>query len=98
MAYGLAQEGANVAITYATSGESALSIVQDIEDKYKVTCRAYAMHVTDANQVQGTLAKIHDDFKSIDVFVANAGISRQGNAEVKQRSYKALKLTILLDL
>lgn len=89
MAYGLARSGANVAITYAKSGESALSIVQDIKDKYKVTCRAYEMHVTDVNQVQGTLAKIHDDFKSIDIFVANAGISRQGNAEVTKKKVHA---------
>ncbi|KAI8341716.1 hypothetical protein BC941DRAFT_345694 [Chlamydoabsidia padenii] len=81
MAHGLAEAGANVAITYNTSDESAKTIVHDIESKYNVKCKAYSMQVTNPDQVQTTLAKIHEDFKSIDIFVANAGISRQGNSE-----------------
>ncbi|CAO3579992.1 unnamed protein product [Absidia cylindrospora] len=81
MTYGLAEAGANVAFTYLSSEESAKKMVEDIEVKYGVTCRVYPMRVTDAEQVQATIAKINEDFKSIDIFVANAGISIQGNAE-----------------
>ncbi|KAI8088736.1 uncharacterized protein BX664DRAFT_331254 [Halteromyces radiatus] len=81
MTYALAEAGANVMITYNTSATSAEQIVRDIQDKYKVQCRAYAMQVTNADQVKATVDRIYKEMTSIDIFVANAGISHLGKAE-----------------
>lgn len=74
VAHSLAEAGANVAIWYH-SNKSALDRAAEIEKRYNVKCRAYAVDVTDEHAVWHAVHSIAADFNDrLDIFVANAGI------------------------
>ncbi|KAI9264211.1 hypothetical protein BDA99DRAFT_536936 [Phascolomyces articulosus] len=77
---GLAESGADVALMYVSS-DSTHDTAAKIAEEFNVTCKAYKADISDAQQTQEAIEQIHKDFGRIDVFVANAGISMNGNAE-----------------
>ncbi|KAI1504123.1 short chain dehydrogenase [Biscogniauxia marginata] len=75
IAHAYAEAGANVAIWY-NSNKKALEKAADIEEKYGVKCKAYAVNVTTWETVQAAVDEIVRDFNGrLDVFVANSGIA-----------------------
>lgn len=84
MSKALAESGADVALMYVSS-ETTHDTAAAIGKEFGVTCRAYKADIGNAEQVQKAVDQIHKDFGSIDVFVANAGISSRGAAEVKMK-------------
>ena len=78
IALGLAEDGADVAISYRRDEESAAATVADIE---ALGCRAAAFcaSVDDAEQAADLAGSVLDEFGAVDVFVHNAGIASRGN-------------------
>jgi NAD(P)-dependent dehydrogenase (short-subunit alcohol dehydrogenase family) len=72
IALALAEEGANVAITYRDSEEQAQQTVRDLE---ALGVRAIALHanVREPESVRRAVARVADEFGSIDILVSNAG-------------------------
>ncbi|KAF7728120.1 intercellular trafficking and secretion [Apophysomyces ossiformis] len=81
MSKALAEAGADVAVMYV-SDDNTHTTAKEIGEQYGVACRAYKAEITDAKAVQAAIEAIHADFGHIDVFVANAGVSKGGPAEV----------------
>ncbi|KAG9522903.1 NAD(P)-binding protein, partial [Aureobasidium melanogenum] len=75
-----AEAGANVAIWY-NSNTVAHDRAAEIEKEYGVSCKAYKVNVTDAEDVKRGLTQSVQDLNGrLDIFVANAGIPwTQGN-------------------
>lgn len=78
-----AQAGADIALWYNST--PAEQLATDISNKYQVKCKAYKCSVQNFYEVESTIAKIHEDFGRIDIFVANAGIGSK-NCPVAQAS------------
>lgn len=66
-----AKNGYNVLIS-SRSLERAESAAKTIETEYKVKSKGYAMDLLDVNNIRHVFKEIENDFKSIDVFVANS--------------------------
>ena len=49
----------------------------DMKEKYKLDIKNYKMDISDYGQVREVFNKIFSDFESVDVLVANAGISEK---------------------
>jgi 3-oxoacyl-[acyl-carrier protein] reductase len=73
IARALAAAGAKVAITARNQDKLAETVA--IIEEQGGTCRAYAMDVTDEEQVQTAIQAILSDFGQIDLLVNNAGIA-----------------------
>ncbi|ODQ81176.1 hypothetical protein BABINDRAFT_160569 [Babjeviella inositovora NRRL Y-12698] len=67
-----AQAGADVAIWYNTS--PADDKAAELAAKYGVKCIAYKCAIGDATDVANTIKQQVEDFGTIDIFVANAGV------------------------
>ena len=75
VAHALAEAGANVAIWY-NSNKEALTKASEIEQTYKVKCRAYQVNVTSWEAVESAVDRIVSEFGGrLDVFVANSGVA-----------------------
>lgn len=72
-ALSLADLGADVAISYAASGDRALSVVSDVERK-AVRAKAFKADQADPAQVAALVADVHREFGRLDILVANAGV------------------------
>ncbi len=72
IALALAEEGANVAITYRDSAEQAAQTVCELES---LGVRSAAIHANlrDPTSIRGAVAKAAAEFGSIDILVNNAG-------------------------
>ena len=71
----LASHGANVAFTYSQSVDSANQLVSEITD-LGVVCKAYKSNAASFNESQELVDDILKDFKSFDVLINNAGITK----------------------
>ena len=69
-----AQHGVNVAFTYNSNKEAADEIAKDLESKYGIKARAYALDILDTDQFKPLFLEIDKDFDRIDFFVSNAMI------------------------
>ena len=69
----LAEEGADVAITYASSADKAAAVVAGIQALGR-RARAYAVDSGDAAALRDGIARIAADFGRIDILVNNAGV------------------------
>lgn len=67
-----AQAGADVAIWY--NSKPADDKAENLAKTYGVKCKAYKCNVGDSEKVEATIDQIVEDFGTIDIFVANAGI------------------------
>ena len=71
----LAANGANIAFTYSQSVNSANKLVCEITD-LGVVCKAYKSNAASFNESQELVNKILKDFKTFDVLINNAGITK----------------------
>ncbi len=72
MAYEMASRGYNVALAARRSLEE---MAKDIADKHGLVAKAYALDVTDADAVYRCLQQVAEEFYSLDIVIANAGIA-----------------------
>jgi len=70
-----AKNGANVAFTYSSSEEAALSLQNELE-KEGVKAKAYKSDAANYQQAQELAEEVVKEFGSIDILVNNAGITK----------------------
>ncbi|OZJ06144.1 hypothetical protein BZG36_00960 [Bifiguratus adelaidae] len=76
----LAAAGADVAITYVSS-DATHETARQVSQEFGVKCLAYKAEITDHVAIAGALNAIAKDYGKLDILVANAGISANGNTE-----------------
>jgi 3-oxoacyl-[acyl-carrier protein] reductase len=69
----LADEGANVAISYVASPDKAKAVVQELEAK-GVRARAFQADQADRQQVERLVGDVREHFGRLDILVNNAGL------------------------
>ncbi|KAJ0420568.1 hypothetical protein BJY00DRAFT_323797 [Aspergillus carlsbadensis] len=74
VAEAMAEAGAGVGMWYH-SNDVAIQKAKELAQMHKVRAIPYKVDVSDAQQVQDTIAKAAADFGKIDVFIANAGMA-----------------------
>jgi sorbose reductase len=70
----MAEANGHVALLY-NSNDAAIQRAEDLAKQHGVKTQAYKVDVSNASDVQATIAKIVADFGKLDVFVANAGMA-----------------------
>lgn len=71
----LAELGADVAITFASSEEAANGVKDEIESKGR-RAKALQANAVDFNKAEDVIAEITGDWDKLDILVNNAGITR----------------------
>ncbi len=69
----LAEDGADVAISYAASADKAEAIVSELEAK-GVRAAAFKADQADPAQVEGLVKAVDERFRRLDILVNNAGV------------------------
>ncbi len=77
IALSLADAGADVALTFLNSKESAESLVEEIRAKGR-KAKAYQSNASDFSQANELVQKIIQEFGKLDILVNNAGITKDG--------------------
>jgi len=95
-ARGLAEMGADVAITYSSRAEGGEKNAKELHETYGVKAKAYKCDVGDYASVQKLVADVIKDFGKIDAFVANAG--RTANCGILDGNIEAWNEVIQTDL
>ena len=72
----LAREGADVPGIYAGNQELAEKVCQECRERYGVRAGSYCCNVADFEAAKETVAKIKEDFGTVDILINNAGITR----------------------
>jgi 3-oxoacyl-[acyl-carrier protein] reductase len=70
-----AQNGANVAITYSSSAESALALENEL-NALGIKSKGYKSNAADFNEAQKLVDDVMADFGNIDILINNAGITK----------------------
>ena len=73
--YAFAAKGCDVAFTYATKADTANEIMADVESKYGVKARAYALNILEPETYKDVYTEFDKDFDRLDFFISNAIIS-----------------------
>ena len=73
----LAQEGANVALTYRSHPEEAKEVARKIVEMGR-KAMAYQIDVSDYAAAQGMVDKVVEEFGGLDILVCNAGMNWDG--------------------
>jgi len=73
--YAFAEQGCNVAFTYASSADTANEIVADVEAKYGIKARAYLLNILEPDTYKDVYTLFDADFDRLDFFISNAIIS-----------------------
>ncbi|WP_063061195.1 SDR family NAD(P)-dependent oxidoreductase [Nocardia sienata] len=76
-ALALADEGADVAISYSSSADQAEAVVADLEAK-GVRAAAFQADQSDAAQAAGLIRSVVQQFGKLDILVNNAGVTVAG--------------------
>ncbi len=71
----LAKHGANIAFTYSSSVDSAISLTEEISS-LNVKCKGYQSNAANFEDSQKLVDQILLDFDNIDVLINNAGITK----------------------
>jgi 3-oxoacyl-[acyl-carrier protein] reductase len=71
-----AQNGANIAFTFASSVEKARAFEVELSEKYGVKAKGYQSDASDFNAAQTLADQVVADFGNIDVLINNAGITK----------------------
>lgn len=71
-----AQNGCNVAFTFASSVEKAKVLEKELSEKYDVKVKGYQSDASDFDAAQKLVDDVLKDFGGVDVVVNNAGITR----------------------
>lgn len=74
----LASMGADIAVIYAGSVDAANKVCEKCINEYGVKALAYQCNVADFTEVKETVAKIKEDFTTINILVNNAGVTKDG--------------------
>lgn len=74
IAYKFAENNYNLALC---SNKNNVEYDDELKEKFKIEVKNYKMNISDYAQVENVFNKIFTDFKSVDVFVCNAGISEK---------------------
>ncbi|MEU0898261.1 SDR family oxidoreductase [Streptomyces massasporeus] len=74
-AIGLGRAGADVVVNYVAGREEAEKVVEEIAS-FGVRAAAYEADVSDEDQVVAMTARMVEEFGTIDILVANAGLQR----------------------
>ena len=86
----LAADGANVVIIHMDPEEKAAEVVSEIE-AFGVKAKAIRMDVSDFQAVKETIDGIIEEFKTIDILINCAGITRDGLiAMMKEEGFDAV--------
>ncbi|WP_033218961.1 SDR family oxidoreductase [Kitasatospora phosalacinea] len=78
-AIGLGRAGADVVVNYVFGREAAEEVVEEIKS-YGVRAYAHEADVSDEGQVTAMVGRMVEEFGTIDVLVANAGLQRDAAA------------------
>ena len=70
-----AQNGANVAFTYSSSAESALTLDNEL-NALGIKSKGYKSNAADFNEAQKLVDDVMADFGNIDILINNAGITK----------------------
>src|SRR5690554_4647000 len=70
-----AEQGANIAFTYLSSDEKAKALEEKLKS-FGVDAKSYKSDASDFSSAESLVAEVLKDFKTIDICVNNAGISR----------------------
>ncbi|WP_333804093.1 enoyl-ACP reductase [Sulfurospirillum sp.] len=73
--YEFAQAGVNIAFTYNSNEELAIAQVKDLEQKYGIKAKAYALNILEPETYKDLFLEIDKDFDRVDFFISNAIIS-----------------------
>jgi pteridine reductase len=73
IAFALAEEGANVAITYRDSADEARATVRELQD-YGIRAAAVHANLRHPESIRSAVAKVAADFGRLDILVSNAGL------------------------
>jgi 3-oxoacyl-[acyl-carrier protein] reductase len=71
-----AQNGANIAFTFASSVEKARAFEAELTEKYGVKAKGYQSDASDFNAAQTLADQVVADFGNIDILINNAGITK----------------------
>jgi NAD(P)-dependent dehydrogenase (short-subunit alcohol dehydrogenase family) len=74
----LANEGADVAVSYVSSADKANAVVRDIEKEKKLGVHAAAFQADQGDQAQGLIQSVIERFGRLDILVNNATVAWQG--------------------
>jgi NAD(P)-dependent dehydrogenase (short-subunit alcohol dehydrogenase family) len=85
----LAEEGANVAISYVASPEKAEAVVAELKNK-GVKARAYKADQASAVDVDQLVKNVARDFGRLDILVNNAGVAAGGAVDDPNADVAAL--------
>ncbi len=77
IAFGMAQEGANIAFTYLSSVEKGLALQTELE-ALGIKAKGYRSDAADYTQAEELITNVIADFGKIDTLVNNAGITKDG--------------------
>ena len=95
IARALASDGADVAISYAASGQRARDVVDDLRNQ-GVRAEAFQADQAKSNEVSGLIADVVETFGRIDILVNNAGVLVTG--QVHDRANNLAELERLFDV
>jgi 3-oxoacyl-[acyl-carrier protein] reductase len=73
----LADQGADVAVSYTASADKADSVAKELKDK-GVRAAAYRADQADTKQVEDLVRRVANDFGRLDILVNNAGVFAGG--------------------
>ncbi|PZG10121.1 SDR family NAD(P)-dependent oxidoreductase [Nonomuraea aridisoli] len=85
----LADDGADVAITYVSSHERAKSVVSRIEQR-GVRGKAFASDQADPEQAASLVDQVMAEFGRLDILVNNAGIFVTGSIDAEETDQEAM--------
>lgn len=70
-----AKLGVNIAFTFNSNEELATQQAKELEAKYSIKARAYALNILEPETYKELFLKIDEDFDRVDFFISNAIIS-----------------------
>jgi 3-oxoacyl-[acyl-carrier protein] reductase len=84
----LADDGANVAISYVASADKAEAVVKELEAR-GIRAAAFKADQADPAQVEGLVKAVFDRFGRLDILVNNAGVAVMGMVDDPARDLAA---------
>jgi NAD(P)-dependent dehydrogenase (short-subunit alcohol dehydrogenase family) len=85
----LADEGADIAISYGTSADKAEAVVRDLKAK-GVRARAFKADQADSGQVERLVQDVAKEFGHLDILINNAGVAVSGAVDDPSSDTSAL--------
>ncbi len=90
IARALADQGADVAVSYAASADKAEAVVRDLRDD-GVRAKAFKADQADAKQVETLVHSVAKEFGRLDILVNNAGVFAGGAVNDPEADVSALE-------